>query len=132
MVNITDKDRLYYSRVIDSLASIFQIADEFYKNDGLPTMPNEKVMDTLIVLFKKWLMTDEGADWLSDLGYHKKTIKGKFITHNMVSMCECCGDYSNKIDIFYCERCGRPVCNSCSIIVDRKYNIRWCEHCIDI
>jgi hypothetical protein len=128
-VGINEIDVLYYSRVIDTLSSVLQISDNFYKNDGMPAVPNENIMEALILSFKVWLDSEEGADWMGTMGYYRRTTEGQFITTDLVGECEVCGSLLNKITLFKCENCGKHVCSKCSEIMDETYDIRWCCNC---
>jgi hypothetical protein len=128
-IKVSETDVLYYSRVIDTLSSVLQISDNFYKNDGMPAVPNENIMEALILSFKVWLNSDEGADWMGTMGYYRKTVEGSFISTDLVGKCEVCGNILNKILMFKCENCGKHICSSCSDVMDETYDIRWCCNC---
>ena len=122
-------DKIYYTKVIDMLSSAIEISDGFYNNDGSDGLPNEAIMNRLIISFKEWLISDEGVDWLSRLGYYKKTSDGQFINADMVKECSVCNTYYNKNDLFVCENCGKEICGRCSFVIDSTYGIRWCLNC---
>jgi len=127
---VTEKDRIYYANVIDKLGSLFDIFESFHKYDGMPNIPNEDIMDFLIKSFKEWIVSKEGASWLEDLGYHKKTKDGSFIKYELVQECECCSELISEIEFYTCEKCGKKICSSCSNIVNEAYDIRWCNSCL--
>ena len=112
-VEVTEKDLIYYSRIIDLLGNVLDVFDSFCKNDGLERVPNEEIMELLITSFKKWLLTDDGADWLSDLGYFRKDMNDSFVQVDRLTTCQVCSSTVNLIESFKCEACGKIIRKLC-------------------
>jgi hypothetical protein len=131
-MRVTKLDRLYYARVVDSLLDALQISDTFSEIDGMDKLPlpAERIMNKLIISFKEWLISEEGADWLSRLGYYKMTDEGRLISYDLQISCDNCKTIINKTEAIVCENCNRVICAKCSEVVDTKYDIRWCINCI--
>ena len=132
-MEITDKDRLFYSSAVERLTERFEIAREFVRNNGLPSMPMEELTTMMIIGIKEWVEGEEGEEWLSTLGYSKAnqiTVSGTI--HFTISGCTCpsCSGAFSDIHGMYCERCGKYVCSPCMTIVDPIYQIGWCDDCL--
>lgn len=131
-MRVTKLDRLYYARVVDSLLNALQISDTFSEIDGIDKLPlpADLIMNKLIISFKKWLISEEGADWLARLGYYKMTEEGRLISYDLQVTCDNCKTLINKTEAIVCENCNRVICPKCSEVVDIKYDIRWCLNCV--
>jgi len=97
-----------------------------FNGDSSPLL--DSVMDFVISEFKDWLMSLEGMEWLSDLGY----VKSNKVEYQGYDFCPQCSGILLRSDHNICECCGREVCSHCSNIVDRDVGIRWCDNCVSI
>jgi hypothetical protein len=126
-MHITSEDRRYYSAAIDFVTEHLEIIGNFSKLNGLPSFPGEELSDVVITGIKTWLLSEEGEQWLRHIGYGKDyTIQEP---HDACFCPVCSGTYGTYESIV-CERCGREVCNPCTTVVDKRYHIEWCHHCI--
>lgn len=133
-MEITDKDRLFYASAVERLTERFEIAREFVRNNGLPSMPMKELTDMMIFEIKAWVGSTEGEEWLSTLGYIKS---GEIVVSGTIHftlsgcMCPSCSGAFPEINGMYCERCGKYVCGPCVTIVDPIYQIGWCDECLE-
>jgi hypothetical protein len=136
-MEITDKDRLFYSNAMEVLTQRFEIAREFVRHNGLPSLPMEELTTLMIVGIKEWLTGTQGEQWLSTMGYVRHdhvTFPGNITMSGTVSlsgtMCPVCSGFFSDIHGMHCECCGKLICNPCASIVDPVYQIGWCSDCL--
>ena len=132
-MEITDKDRLFYASAVERLTERFEIAKEFVRNNGLPSMPMEELTNMMIFEIKEWVNSREGEEWLSTLGYGKDghiTVSGAIHITLSGATCPSCSGAFPEINGMHCERCGKYVCGPCVTIVDPIYQIGWCDDCL--
>ena len=130
-MEITERDRLYYSRAIELLTQRFEIAREFVRNNGLSSLPMEELTSLMIVGIKEWLVGSQGEEWLSTMGYIKHegiTISGSINISG--TLCPVCSGMFPDLHGTRCENCGKWICNPCASIVDPIYQIGWCSECL--
>lgn len=132
-MEITDKDRFFYSSAVERLTERFEIAKEFLRNNGIPSLPMEELTDMMIFEIKDWVIGQEGEQWLSSLGYSKHgQIAVSGTLHFNISGCLCpsCSGAFPQMNGMYCERCGKYMCGPCVTVVDPIYQIAWCDDCL--
>lgn len=135
-MEVTEYDKIFYTSAIEYLYNKFEIAGEFVKNNGMDSLPMSELSDMMIVSLKEWLGCEEGENWLSTIGYYKATISGVYcgephINLNGVELCSVCSGSFINTRGRVCERCGNTFCSPCVSVVDRSYDIAWCETCIE-
>lgn len=123
-----EDDRTFYLNIIDDIARKFEIANEFSKMNGMHSFPSEELFDMVIDSVKQWLVSDDGAVWLSTLGYERVEICTEKGNYREVK-CPICGSGVAPHELTSCEKCGTMVCERCLNIVDEVYNIKWCTKC---
>jgi hypothetical protein len=133
-LKVTEKDRFVYSSAMEALTQRFEIAREFVRNNGLPSLPMEDLANLMIKGIKEWLVGSQGEQWLSTIGYIKYdsqiTFSGSMHMSLSGSMCPVCSGFFSEIHGVHCECCGKLICNPCSSIVDPIYQIGWCSDCL--
>jgi hypothetical protein len=133
-LKVTEKDRFVYSSAMEALTQRFEIAREFVRNNGLPSLPMEDLANLMIKGIKEWLVGSQGEQWLSTIGYIKYdshiTFSGSMHMSLSGSTCPVCSGLFSEIHGVHCECCGKLICNPCSSIVDPIYQIGWCSDCL--
>lgn len=145
-MTVSKVDRLYYDRAVEYIVEQLEITHSFVKYNGLTSFSSEEVSNLAISHVKNWLTSQNGADWLSTLGYTRSpeecicvsgtiggleyvsSASGSVIT--LADYCPVCSGIYHPADGTTCECCGRIICRPCSTIVDKQYDIEWCESCL--
>ena len=133
-MDITDRDRFFYSNAVEQLTERFEIAREFVRNNGLPSLPMEELTSLMITGIKDWVSGDDGEQWLSTLGYVRAeaaavTLSGIHISLSG-AMCPVCSGLFIETHGRRCEKCGQHTCSPCVSVVDPIYQVGWCSDCI--
>lgn len=136
---INEIDHLYYNNAVEYVVEQLEITRNFIKYNGLTSFTSEDVSNLAIAHVKEWLISKHGENWLSTLGYSRDQtlvsgctvdtiVPGGVIT--LADYCPVCSGVYAQIDGTVCECCGRVICRSCSTVVDPRYDVEWCESCI--
>jgi|WetSurMetagenome_2_1015567.scaffolds.fasta_scaffold666974_1 hypothetical protein len=126
-MNVTIDDRKRYSAAIDFITENLEIIGNFSRLNGLPSFPGEELSDVVILGIKTWLLSNDGEKWLGTLGYSKNGFAEELPEAYLCPVCS--GTYA-LYENTRCERCGRVVCHTCTSVVDHRYHIEWCSHCL--
>ena len=132
-MEITENDRFFYASAVEKLTERFEIAREFVRNNGMPSLPMEELSLMMITGIKEWVDGSEGEQWLSTLGYSKHdtiTVSGTIHITLSGAMCPSCSGLFPQNNGMKCERCGRYTCGPCVSIVDPIYQVGWCDDCL--
>lgn len=126
-MNVTSKDRKFYTTAIDFITENLEIIGNFARLNGLSSHPGEDLSDVVILGLKTWLASNEGEEWLGTLGYKRSSSAGSQLD---ACMCPVCSGTYAVYEHTKCERCGQIVCHTCTAVVDSHYHIEWCSHCL--
>jgi len=135
-LKVTENDKIFYTSAIEYLYNKFEIAGEFVKNNGLSSIPVDKLTDMMIISMKEWLRGRDGENWLNTIGYYKTSVS--YITYSGCAtikldgteLCPACSGSFIAQHGLICERCGNLMCGPCVSVVDDNYGIVWCNSCI--
>jgi hypothetical protein len=124
-------DRLYYHNAVEYVVEQLEITRNFIKYNGLTSFTSEDVSEQAITYVKNWLLSNQGEQWLSTLGYSKlSSITTNDCAITLADYCPVCSGIYPQTDGTVCECCGRSICRPCSTIVDPQYDVEWCESCV--
>jgi len=126
-MDITKNDRAFYTAAIDFVTENLEIVNNFVALNGLSGSLGQDLSDVVIIGIKKWLTSPEGEGWLGTLGYKRS---GKPEKTYLDRVCPVCSGIHMRYANVRCERCGRYMCHPCTSVVDSRYHIIWCDHCI--
>lgn len=132
-MNVNHTDRLYYNSAVDYIVEQLEITHSFVRYNGLTSFSSEDISNLAISHAKDWLMSEQGATWLATLGYKKNgdsVLVGSGTAISLADYCPVCSGIYYPADGTTCECCGRTICRPCSTVVDKRYDIEWCETCI--
>jgi hypothetical protein len=127
---ITETDHLYYNDAVEYVVEQLEITRNFIKYNGLTSFTSEEVSNLAITHVKEWLTSKQGEHWLSTLGYSRPHTLSSGCLITLADYCPVCSGVYPQIDGTICECCGRTICRQCSTIVDPRYEVEWCESCI--
>jgi hypothetical protein len=128
---INETDHLYYNNAVEYVVEQLEITRNFIKYNGLTSFTSEEVSKLAITHVKEWLTSKQGEHWLATLGYSRLntiTTSGSIIT--LADYCPVCSGIYPQTDGTVCECCGRSICRPCSTVVDPRYDVEWCESCV--
>jgi len=134
-LNVTKDDRKFYISAIDYVTEQVEFVRDFTRYNGLPSLPSSEISDIMIAGVKQWLHSLEGEAWLASIGYVRYdsivSVNNMLISPSGILLCPVCSGVHNHNTVAKCECCGREICDTCMSIVDKPYEIRWCNDCIE-